>query len=492
MHFSIGDFLGVLFYLIIVLGIGVFSGRNIKGEKDFYLGGKTLPWYLILFSIVATETSSLTFLSVPGISYSTDLAFLQIAFGFLIGRFIVAYWILPLYQKGEYSSVYQWVGENLGIATQKSVSAIFLITRVLADGVRLFVTSIPLALLFKEAFHGRLSDTQIGVLALFLIAAFTIIYTVSGGFKAVVVTDSIQFWVYLLGGVFAIGYLLSNLLSLYSPVQLIDYARQNQKLIIYHGTQGSFWQSPYYLLNAILGGMFITIGSHGIDQLIAQRTLACKNDREGRMAMIGSGFFVIIQFALFLSIGVLLYIHYRGATIGKDQVFAKYILETIPPPFTGFILAAILASAMSTLSSSINSLSLSTRVDLLKRSEQQSLSSSRNWSIIWGLILFLSSLIPYVLSGMIKDSLVELGLKISSFTFGPMLGIFLTIYWQKKRTYRLQAKALLMALFFSLFSIITVTFLVQPAFAFIIPGGSLLFFLYLIIGQWIWQKKKTV
>ncbi|MEM7181711.1 MAG: sodium:solute symporter [Spirochaetota bacterium] len=487
MHFSALDLLGVFFYLSIVLGCGLYAKGKQNSVRDFYLASRSLPWYFILFSIVATETSSLTFLSVPGISFSTHIAFLQMAFGFILGRFFVAYFILPLYANGSYASIYQWVGEHFGEPTQKSVSAVFLITRILADGIRLFVTSIPIALILGQVFTDSLSQSEVGILTLLAIAIFTIIYTVIGGFRSVVITDSIQFWIYLLGGIFAFSFLLYQLTQNQSISQLLEKAHSAGKFSFYQGFQGNFWQTPYYFINAVWGGAFITIGSHGIDQLIAQRALACRTLAESRKAIIASGFLVFVQFTLFLAIGILLYLHYPDSKIAKDQVFSRYILENIPAPFAGFLVAAILASAMSTLSSSINSLSLSTQVDLKLSSKQNQIKSSKLWSCFWGMVLFLSSLIPYFLSSNSKDSLVELGLKISSFTFGPMLALFCLLVLYKKYNFYVPAKVLPLSLLTTLVSCITSTYYLQPAFTFVIPLGFCLFFLIFFLFRQIHQ-----
>ncbi|MCP5499895.1 MAG: sodium:solute symporter [Leptospiraceae bacterium] len=480
------DFTAILIYLIIVVVVGLRVKTGDKSQKEFFLGGKNLPWYIILFSIIATETSSLTFLSVPAISFGSDLSFLQLALGFIIGRYLVAYFLLPGYRKGEYSSVYEWIGEALGPQTQKSLSTIFIITRLLADGVRLFVTSIPLSLILYSFFKDSLSSVQIGIFSLLIISLFTILYTVYGGFRSVVITDSIQFFIYIGGGLFSFIYILSELSSQYTIAQIFETLKLSGKFQFYRGMGGDFFKTPYYGINAIFGGILISLGSHGVDQLIAQRSLACKTEKESKRALILSGYLVFLQFVLFLGIGLLLFLYYKGEKgIIAGDVFSKYIVERIPSPFAGIILAAILASAMSTLSSSINSLSLAAIVDWKPTFVQKFEESRvlRYASIFWGLVLFASSLIPYLLIENARNELVQLGLKIASFTFGPMIAVFMLIRIEEKNLVNISPRILLSSVFLSLSSAILLNFVFQPDLSFIIPAGILSFFLFFYSGK---------
>lgn len=480
MNFQLIDFLVLLTYLLGITFIGLFQKGKLDSYQNFFLANKELPWQAIMLSIVATETSSLTFLSVPGMSYKNDFAFLQVAFGYILGRIFVAYLIFPLYATGKYSSIYEWVGENFGISTQKSISGVFLLSRVLADGVRLYVTSIPITFILQGYFP-EYSYTTINIFSLSLISATTILYTVSGGFRAVVITDSLQFFIYIIGGCFTLFFLLSQLRNLgYTDFFITG---NFQKFKIFHGLEGSFLQSAYFFPTAIFGGMLLSIGSHGVDQMFAQRLLACKNQKQGRYALIGSGILVFFQFLLFLVIGVLLFYFYKDNSILPDKVFSKYMVENIPSPILGLIVAAIFASAMSTLSSSINSLSLSVIVDWGEKlfASQNQLKNSKIISIFWGGVLFLSALIPHFLSERILDSLLELGLKITSFTLGPMIGIFLLGTFYSRGKISLQPKTLIKALFLGVLSVIAFSYFFQPGFTLVIPLGILIFYMYLLI-----------
>jgi len=492
MQFSNLDFFVLVSYLFLVLYAGLHASKN-DTSKSFFLADKELPWYFIMLSIVATETSSLTFLNIPGLSFKGDFSFLQVAFGYIIGRTIVANFILPLYYKSGYSSVYEWVGEKFGSSTQKSVSSVFLITRVLGDGIRLYATSIPIAIIFQAYLPNSLTEETIGILTLFTITMITTLYTVFGGFKSVVITDSLQFFVYIGGGVFSFLYLLNDLNSSISFSQILISSLETGKLNIYQGFEGvttsNFYQKPYFFINGLLGGILLSIGTHGVDQMFAQRLIACKTERESKLALIGSGILVFFQFVLFLGIGLLLFYKYTNMEIHPDKIFSKYIIENIPTPILGLIVAAILASAMSTLSSSINSMSLSVIFDWMKKTENEhSRVVKSKWiSIIWGFVLFASSLLPYYFSGKISDGLVEIGLKIASFTFGPLIALFLLVRIKDHFSLRLSPSLLISALIISLFATISVSIFLKPAMAYLIPTGVIVF--YAIIGIRQIQKK---
>jgi SSS family solute:Na+ symporter len=486
MYFSnLIDFIVLISYLLLVLLAGLHASKN-DTSKSFFLADKELPWYFIMLSIVATETSSLTFLNIPGLSFKGDFSFLQVAFGYIIGRTFVANFILPLYYKGGYSSVYEWVGEKFGNYTQKSVSSIFLITRVLGDGIRLYATSIPIAIIFHSYLQDSLSEEMTGIITLFSITMVTTLYTVFGGFKSVVITDSLQFFVYIGGGVFSFLYLLNDLGANMSFTQIISQSYAEGKLNIYHGFEGvnatNFFQKPYFFINGLLGGILLSIGTHGVDQMFAQRLIACKTEREGKLALIGSGILVFLQFALFLGIGLLLFYKYKAVDIHPDKIFSKYIIENIPTPILGLIVAAILASAMSTLSSSINSMSLSIIFDWMKKIENEHIRVlySKWISLIWGFVLFGSSLLPYYFSGKISEGLVEVGLKIASFTFGPLIALFLLVRFKERLSLSLSSPILITALFISLVSTILFSIFQKPAMAYLIPTGIFIF--YTVIG----------
>ena len=366
----------------------------------------------MLFSVVATETSTLTFLSIPGVAYATDFTFLQITLGYLIGRVVVATVLLPAYFRGDLETAYGLLERRFGLATRRFASGIFMLTRALADGVRLFATAIPLALITGWSYPA--SIVAIGVL--------TLIYTYYGGIRSVVWVDALQMLVYTGGALAALWVLLAGvpggLEGLWSQGEA---AGKLQFLRL-----GWDAAEPYTLWAGLLGGAFLSMASHGTDQLIVQRLLTCRDLRRSQQALIGSGVVVIFQFALFLLIGLGLWSFYGGAEFARtDEIFATFIIEQLPPGVTGLVIASIFAAAMSSLSSSVNSLASATTYDFYRRlrraGEEELLRAGRLFTLLWGGVLVGGALLVRS-----RDTpVVELGLAIASFTYGGLLGGFL-------------------------------------------------------------------
>jgi solute:Na+ symporter, SSS family len=441
MGFTSLDYLIIILYLagVTVFGL-VLSGRQ-RSTADYFLGGNRIPWWAILFSVVATETSTLTFISIPAVAYGGSLTFLQITLGYILGRTAVSLILLPRYFEGKLSTAYEFLGKRFGSCVRILTSSTFMLTRLLADGVRLFASAIPIAIILRLA-GIRMTDFQIYFIAICVIASITLIYTFLGGIKAVVWMDVIQMSVYMTGAVAAIIILVNRLPG--GLAGALDLSRGLGKLnFIDLGTGLSFKEfiaQPYTLITAALGGGVFSIASHGTDQLIVQRLLATKNVRSSQKALIGSGIVVFIQFALFLFIGILLFSFYIGlspAELGlasHDEIFAKFITEEMPTGLAGLIIAAILAAAMSTLSSSVNALASATTMDICKpvwgknRSDAWDLKISRAATIFWGVVITASALVFALLQirgASDRPAVVELGLSIASYTYGGLLGAFL-------------------------------------------------------------------
>ncbi|MGI9182053.1 MAG: sodium:solute symporter [Longimicrobiaceae bacterium] len=410
-HFTTLDFLVLGFYIAGVTAWGIWLGRGQTGARDYFLGGRDLPWGAVLFSVVATETSTLTFLSIPGVAYATNLSFLQLTLGYLLGRIVVAFVLLPAYYRGELGTAYALLETRFGLATRRFASGIFMFTRALADGVRLFATAIPLALITGWSY-----TLSIGV-----IGALTLLYTFYGGIRAVVWVDAAQMVVYIGGAIGALFVLLaalpggwSGLMAAAGEAGKLEMLRLNLDL-----TQ------PYTLWAGLLGGAFLSMASHGTDQLIVQRLLTCRELRQSQMALIGSGLMVIAQFALFLVIGLGLWSFYAAREFARtDEIFATFIIEQLPPGLTGLVIAAIFAAAMSSLSSSLNSLASASTYDIyapLRRAgEAELLRVGRLMTLVWGVVLVGGAL----LFRSRETPVVELGLAIASFTYGGLLGGF--------------------------------------------------------------------
>lgn len=418
MDFSPLDFAIIFIYLAGVTVLGAWLGKKQTSTTDYFLGGRDLPWLAISLSVVATETSTLTFISIPGLAYLTNLNFLQIAAGYLLGRIVIAFVLLPRYYRGEMETAYHLLGNRFGGRMRGFSSIVFQITRLLADGVRLFATAIPLHIITGWSY-----GTSILVIAL-----LTIVYTYIGGIRAVVWLDVLQWFVYIGGAILALVVILQKLPGGWT--EIVAAARAGDKFdILFTGFDRpikEFFAINYTLLAGLLGGAFLSMASHGTDQLIVQRLLACRDLRSGQKALIGSGVVVIVQFVLFLVLGVALYAWYKGAPMRSDEVLPRFVVEGLPSGVSGVIIAGLFAAAMSTLSGSLNSLASATMLDLYKakwgrnNTPRRDLMISRLFTFAWGIVFVFSAL-------MFTDTqnpVVELGLAIASFTYGGLLGTF--------------------------------------------------------------------
>ena len=356
METRIIDYIIIITYLLGIAIWGIISGGKQRTAKDYFLGAEKIPWWAVCFSIVAAETSTLTFISIPGLAYLTNLNFLQVALGFLLGRIVVARLFLPAYFKGELKTAYTFLEIRFGGKTRSFASIVFLLTRTAADGVRLFATAIPLYLILKID----------PVIAIIIIALVSLVYTYTGGLKGVIWVDVIQMFIYIGGAALAGFFLLNSLPDGLATV--INSASADSKFSIinlgFDKNITEFFSEPYTLLAGLIGGAFLSMASHGTDQLIVQRLLATKDLKSARKAVIGSGVIVVFQFALFLIIGVLLFAYYGKMDVKPDEIFPMFIINVLPPGVSGIIIAGLFAAAMSTLAGSMSSLSSSSMMDL--------------------------------------------------------------------------------------------------------------------------------
>ena len=421
------DYAIVCAYLIGVTIAGSLIAGKQKTYRDYFLGGKSMPWWLVGFSIVASETSTLTFISIPGMAYSGAMHFLQVAMGYFIGRLLVSIIFIPAYFKGDLETAYDFIGKRFGIPLRKFTSSVFIITRVLASGVRLFATAIPLHLM-----TGFDYPTSILIIGL-----FTLIYTYIGGLKAVVAMDVVQLFIYLGGAIISMVIILRALPEGFGDVIRYASAESPSKLEIFNlkssGGIIGFLSSPYTLLGGILGGTFLTMASHGTDQLLVQRLLGCSTKWESQKALMLDASIIVLQFAFFLFLGLCLFAFYGGVPFrelglsSSDEVFPKFIVENLPTGIAGIVLAGVFASAMGSLSSSISSLASSTYLDIFRISRKSSAGNQRDeiqwpriFTLFWGIILIGGAM----LFKDTKNPVVELGLQIASVTYGGLLGTF--------------------------------------------------------------------
>ena len=403
----------ILFFLGGISAYGIYNSRKNKSAEDYFLAGRNTPWWVAMFSIVATETSVLTFVSVPGLAYRGDWFFLQLALGYILGRVLVSIFLLPQYFKGNITSIYEILGSRFGKPVQKTASGIFLITRLFADGVRFLATAVVVQVVTGWPIW----------MAVLIIGAVTMVYTLSGGIRTVLWVDSFQFALYLAGGAIVIIFILSSVeFSGWEP--LIETGKTR----IFRFTTDNMFKDAWFFGSAFLGGILLSFASHGADYMMVQRVLACSNLSSARKAMIGSGFFVFLQFLIFLLAGSLIWLFTGGAEMTKDRELSTFIVDHLPIGIRGILLAGVLSAAMSTLSSSINSLASSTIHDWMQKNI--SLKRSLIVSGVWAILLI--SLALLFDEG--NTAVVVLGLKIASFTYGGLLGLFILSRSNKKFT----------------------------------------------------------
>ena len=398
------DLIIIIVFLTFSAGIGIWLGRTNRTMSDYFLGGRDLSWPMVMLSIVATETSVLTFVSIPGLAYREDWRFLSLALGFIIGRVIVSFLLLGDYMQTGVISIYEFLGKTFGKIVQRTASGIFLITRVLADGVRFLATAVIIQVVTGWSLP----------MSLIIIGSTTAIYTIFGGLRSIVWVDSFQFGLYLFSGVIVVGTCLSHIDGQY--FMIFSSLIKEGKTQIFHFTQIT---DPWMVGNAVFGGMFLSAASHGTDHMMVQRVLGTGNLKTARKALIGSGFLVFFQFLLFLLAGSLMYLYMDGASIEKDREFAFFITHHLPVGIRGIIIAGVLAAAMSTLSSSINALSSSTVMDWMQ--QKDSLLLARWISGFWAVVLIAVAMVI----DESDEAVVMVGLQIASVTYGGLLGLFI-------------------------------------------------------------------
>jgi SSS family solute:Na+ symporter len=422
-------------YLVAINVLGAWLGRGQKDAKDYFLGGHAMPWGAVMASIVATETSALTFLSVPGDAYRSGFTFLQLAFGYLVGRIAVSFILLPGYFHGEITTAYALLERRFGVGARRFTSLIFMVTRVMAASVRLAVPAIPIALILGIPVWA----------AILLLAAATALYTYVGGIKAVIWIDLIQVVVYISGAIMALWVLvgtfgggirgweeiLRRCMELGQPVHLLNLSKNLSE--------------PYTIFSGVIGGAVLAMASHGADQLIVQRLLACRGLRDAQKALIGSGVLVILQFSLFLALGVGLFAFYGGAPIGpggfasSDAILPTFIVKSLPPFVSAYLVAGIFSAAMCSESSALNSLASALSLDIVAPLMGKKYVEGKRGLVLGKVLTLFWTL---VLAGLavgfsrLPQSVpaVQVALGLASVTAGGLLGGFLLALWARKAT----------------------------------------------------------
>jgi SSS family solute:Na+ symporter len=405
----------IALYLIGITLFGLRFRKRHRSLRDYFLAGRDIPWWAIALSIVAAETSTLTIISIPGLAYDTNLTFLQVVMGYVVGRFVISFVLLPHYFRGDLYTAYELIERRFGRGLRSLTAGLFLLTRTAAEGVRVYAVSIVVAIALGT---GEVSSIAI-------ITILTLIYTFEGGLAAVIWTDVVQTVIYVSGTLVGLWTILHLVPGGWSAIHAA--AASAGKLQVFDFTP-NLW-IPYTFWAGVIGGTFFITASHGTDQLIVQRLLAARSRKQSVTALLSSGIAILFQFALFLMVGVMLWAYYRvpSAAFGKpDRVYPTFIVKQMPHGISGLLIAAILAAAMSNLSAALNSLSSSAIMDFYVRlrpqaGEQKRMRLSRLATFGFAIVLFSLAVFSLHKAGRV----VEVGLQIASVAYGALLGVFL-------------------------------------------------------------------
>jgi solute:Na+ symporter, SSS family len=449
-YFSAGDWWVIILYLLGIILLGVWFGKDQRNTRDYFLGSKNVPWWGIGLSIVAAETSALTIIGVPAMAYGGNIAFIQMIIGYVIARIILAVVLVPHYFKGEIYSPYQLFANTLGSSARQTAALFFLLSETLAAGVRVYVASIPVKLILGDKLLGfGTGDPILGAILLFVV--LSLVYTYIGGVKAVIWTDAVQFGLFLLGGVFALLYIPHLVEGGAAAVFSKAAAAGKLHWLSAVPAEGTSWPkfllgAPFNIWMGVIGGTVMVMSSHGAEQLIVQRVLACKSVADGRKALILSAVMIFPLFLIFLLVGAMLWVFYQshrfqiplpeprpGSAIkANDFVFPIFMMTEVPHVLKGFLIVAILAAAMSSVSSALTSLASVSTMDFVRhllphRSEEFYLRFSKISTVLWAamliLVAYLSRTVEFVLNA---------AFSLRGLTSGALLsGLALAIFWRQ-------------------------------------------------------------
>ena len=464
----------VIVYLLGITALGMrFRRLQQAGAPDtqaagreYFLGGRTAPWWALAFSIVATETSTLTIIGTPAISYAGNLTFIQLVFGYLIGRALIVVLLLPGYFRGELFTAYELIEKRFGEKMRAVAASTFLITRAIAEGVRVSAIALVVSVVLGTSER----------LAVFIVISLTVLYTFEGGMKAVIWTDVAQLLVYMTGSAITLIVLLQRIPGGWSELTQVATAAGHKLQFLDFSwnltTKYTFW-------SGVIGGSFLTMATHGTDQTIVQRLLAAKTQRDSSRALLTSGGIVLVQFTVFLLIGVLLFVFAQHSPLlaggdRTDRVLPLFLVREMPVGLAGMLLASIVAVAMSNASGSLNSLAASSVLDFAKlrgktTDAHQLLRLSRAMTLLWGLVLMGFGLVKW-------GPLLEAGLTVASLPFGSLLGLFLVGTFDR----RANARGVLVGMFVGLATVLSVFQFTKVAFTWYFLIGAVVTF---IIGS---------
>lgn len=414
------DFAVLVAYLIFITWFGSRFKESQKSLKDYFLGGKGSPWWAIAFSIVSAETSVLTVIGTPALAIAGDYGFLQLILGYLLGRIVISTLFLPHYFRGDMFTAYELMQRRFGLRVRRFTAGTFLILRVLAEGVRVFAVSILISIV--------LGTGEVASIA--VIVCLTLFYTFEGGMTAVIWTDVVQMFLYIAGAIASFFLILHLIPGGWPSVAAAGKAAGKFHMFDFgFSFSPAFFRRTYGFWSGLLGGCFLTTASHGTEQLLVQRLLAARNESDSRKALFSSWVVVFCQFALFLTIGVLLFVFYQKtgtrAPAVPERSYPEFLWNRLPPGLAGLSIAAILAAAMSNLSAALNALSSTAIMDFVRplephRGEDFYLKLAKWATVVWGVVLFSVGLLARH-----WGRVLEAGLSIASVLYGALLGVFL-------------------------------------------------------------------
>jgi len=404
---------------------GLRFRRNAQTVKGYFLADNAIPWWAISLSIVAAETSTLTVISVPGIAYDGNFGFLQLVFGYVIGRVLVSTLFIPHYFRGNLVTAYQLMERRFGQGLRTLTASVFLVTRAAAEGVRVFAVAIVVRIALGGMLTG-MNELQRDIASIAVVLILTLIYTFEGGLRAAIWTDVLQQTIYIAGTIIAFFTILHLVPGGWVAVHSMAGQAGKFRMLDFSWN----FTVKYTFWSGLIGGTFLTMASHGTDQLIVQRLLAARSEGQSKAALIMSGVAILAQFSLFLLIGSMLFVYYRFYPTlhdfsRTDAIIPSFIVSRMPHGVSGLLIGAILAAAMSNLGAALNSLSSTATVDFYARlrpqsSERSRLRFSRMAMIGWGVVLFALALVSRH-----GGRVIEIGLSIASVAYGALLGVFL-------------------------------------------------------------------
>ena len=472
----------IVAYLIAVTAFGARFGKSQKTLRDYFLGGKQAPWWAISLSIVAAETSTLTIIGTPALAFSGNLGFLQVVIGYLLARVVISVVFLPAYSRGDLFTAYELIQRRFGSRLRKLTASTFLVTRSLAEGVRVFAISIVVSVVLDAG------DLE----SIVIITLLTLLYTFHGGMTAVIWTDVAQMVLYVSGALLSFWMILEQIPGGWSEV--VATASAVGKLEVFDfgfAFSSEFFSKTYTFWAGLIGGCFLTTSTHGTDQLVVQRLLSARTHAEGRLALLTSWVVIFCQFTLFLLIGVTLFVLYgqNGLTAPEplDRLYPSFVWEYLPPIAAGIVVASILAAAMSNISAALNSLASATVVDLILpmrpsdySTDEDRLRLSRRVTLLWGAVLLVIAIMARQ-----WGSVLEAGLAIASVPLGALLGVFSLGVLTK----RVSETSATLGMAGGLVTILYVTFRTETAWTWYVVVGSVTTFVCGLLASAVFDRE---